>query len=294
MNDARPPATPVSSGPQAMTSGALREARLAEQRRWFRCFPEGPLEFLAAVRFVWILGLFVVPVVSGFLRVYAALALALLLSMDAALAAWWLAQISLDRDVWTERRTWNPREARRRALALTLGVLAAHGLFFLVAITFGRLPFDWVRVHPGAVNALRTVLLVLYVAVVPVTIAVGRSAGWRTGLVCLLPIPFLHWLAVRRLARCVAADLAADVTARTGRQDPFSSGAILTAEALWVLLVPVLAANLWGAFLWTRPSWQAICSGVVIAVAGVADVAAVESVQQAYLRYLHCTRPAKH
>lgn len=293
MNDARLPATPVSSGPQATAPEALREARLAEQRRWFRYFPEGPLEFLAAVRFLWILGLFVVPVVSGFLRIYAALALAFLLSADAALAAWWLAQIAFDRDVWTGRRTWNPREARRRAVALTLGVLAAHGLLFLVAITFGRLPFDWVRVHPGAVSALRSILIVLYVAVVPVTIVAGRAAGGRTGLVCLLPVPFLHWLAVRRLARCIGADLAADVTARTGRPAPFSTGAILTAEALWILLVPVLAANLWGAFLWTRPSWQAICSGIIIAVAGVADVAAVESVQQAYLRYLHWTRPAR-
>lgn len=293
MNDARPPATPVSSGSPEQSHEALREARLAEQRRWFRCFPEGPLEFLAAVRFVWILGLFVVPVVSGFLRVYAALALAFLLSVDAALAAWWLAQIAFDRDVWTGRRTWNPREARCRAVTLTLGVLAAHGLLFLLAITFGRLPFEWVRVHPGAVNALRTVLLVLYLVVAPVPIVVGRAAGWRTGLVCLLSVPFLHWLAVRRLARCIAVDLTADAAARTGRQDPFSSGAILTAEAFWVLLVPVLAANLWGAFLWTRPSWQAICSGIIIAVAGVADVAAVESVQQAYLRYLHWTRPAR-
>jgi len=268
---------------------------LAARRRWFASFPEGPLEFVAAVRIVWILGVFVAPVLGGFLRTYAAIAISLLLLADAALTMWWLSGMAADHGVWLRNRPPDLARNGRPAIGPAASVVLTQGLLFACGVTFLSLPIESARLHPGVMATIRWIVFAAFLASVPLLFAVCRSAGLggRRSVV-LLAVPFLHWWTVRRFAADLGAAFAGQGAHRSGRDSEFSRAAFIVADFLWAILVLIVAINLSMGGIWAGLTFRGLCSGSIVAVAAIADVAAMEVAQHAYLTYLRAaSRPGR-
>ena len=290
------PCTPAVDSVAAASGGlAPGDELLAARRRWFASFPEGPLEFVAAVRIVWILGVFAAPVVGGFLRTYAAIVISLLLLADAGLTIWWLTTLAADHGVWLRGRPLDPARGGRPPIGPAAGVVLSQGLLFLFGVTFLSLPIEAVRQHPGVIATIRWIVFAAFLASVPLLLAACRSAGLGSRRsVILLAVPFLYWWTVRRFAADLAADFAGQAAQRLGRDSDFSRAAFIVADVLWAILVLIVAVNLSMGGIWAGLTFRGLCSGSIIAVAAVADVAAVETAQHAYLTYLRAaSRPAR-
>jgi len=289
-------AAPAADSVAASSGGrAAGDELLAARRRWFASFPEGPLEFVAAVRIIWILGVFAAPVVGGFLRTYAAIAISLLLLADAALTMWWLTGMAADHGVWLRGRLLDPARGGRPAIGPAASVALTQGLLFAFGVTFLSLPIEAARLHPGVMVTIRWIVFAAYLASVPLLLAVCRSAGLggRRSVV-LLAVPFLHWWTVRRFAADLGADFAGQAAYRLGRDSDFSRAAFIVADVFWAILVLIVAVNLSVGGIWAGLTFRGLCSGSIVAVAAIADVAAMEVAQHAYLTYLRAaSRPAR-
>ncbi len=284
-----------SPSPSAAAVPPELAARLAARRRWFRSFPDGSLEFVAAIRIVWILAFFAAPVIGGFLQVYATLAIGAVLLLDFGLVMTWLVRITADRDAWARRGTAeNPAGARSGASLTAIALIAQALLLAFLALSFLRLPLEIVRTHPGVANTARWVLLAAYAVAAVATARSCRSAGLRSrasGI--LLAAPLLSWWALRRFARDVAAPMTNEV--QVLKKPPHLSGAgFVMADAAWLAaLVVSVAVVLLARNMGMHATWQNACSGILLAVAAIADVAALESVQRVYLGWLRTVQPAR-
>jgi hypothetical protein len=290
---------PTASAARVSATGsdspAPGDALLAVRRKWFASFPEGPLEFVAAVRIVWILGIFAAPVVGGFLRTYATIAVALLLLVDAGLMMWWLTGLAADHGAWLAGRSLDPSRGGKPPAGPLATVVLSQGLLFAFGLTFMSLPIEAARLHPGAMAVARWIIFAAYVASVPLMFATCRSAGlngrWS---VVLLAVPFLHWWTVRRFAAELGAGFAGQAAQRLGRDADFSRAAFILADVLWAFLVLIVVVDLAMGGIWAGLTFRGLCSGSIIAVAAIADVAAVEAAQHAYLTYLRsASRPGR-
>lgn len=260
---------------------------LATRRRWFRSFPEGPLEFVAAVRLLWILALFVVPVIGGFLRAYGTIGIAVLLLADLGLTMWWLSRLLSDRDCWLDGKPIGPSEIAWTGIRPTAAAVVAQGLLFAFGLSFLAVRFETARMHPGAVVAVRWALFAAYLLAVPFVVTTCRTAGlrgrWSTPL---LAIPFVHWWVVRRFAAEAGESLAAQVARQSNRDPGFSRIGFIFADVTWVVLILVLVADLLTGGVGTRVTFQGLCSALIVGVAAIADMAALEATQHTYLMYL--------
>jgi hypothetical protein len=282
-------------GPARSSAPVRSQELLAVRRRWFRSFPEGPLEFVAAARLVWILALFAAPVLGGLLRTYAAFGIALLLLADVGLTMRWLTGLAGDRDCWLHGKPIPDEPIGRADLRPTVSVILAQGFLLGFGLSFLPLPFETARVHPGAVVVGRWVALAAFCVAIPFIVATCRAAGlgnrWS---VVLLAVPFLAWWPVRRLAGEIGASLAEQAARQSHKDLGFSRVGFVFADAMWVVMVLVLVVDLAVGGIWTRATFQGLCSGLVVAVAAIADVAAMESAHHAYLMYLRtASQPAR-
>lgn len=292
-NDLR--GTAADTPPVARTTSAQASELLAARRRWFSSFPEGPLEFVAAVRLLWILSLFVIPVIGGFLRTFGALGVSALLLADVGLTMWWLTQLVSDRDCWLGGEPIAPGKPAGAGVKPTAAVVVTQGLLFAFGASFLTLPFEAARVHPGVVAAVRWGLFAAHLVAIPLAVAACRAAGLR-GRWCVVffVVPFLHWWAARRFAADLGSSFAEQAGRRSSKEVDFSRAGFVFADVMWVVLILVIAADLLAGGMWSGMTMQGLCSALIIAVAAIADVAAMESTQRAYLAYLRAaTQPTR-
>ena len=293
-SDDAPVAAAGPSAPPAATAAGADEL-LSARRPWFRSFPEGPLEFVAAVRMVWILALFVVPVVGGFLRTYGTVGVAALLLADLGLTMWWLTRLVTDRNCWLGGQPVGPTASRWAGLRPTLVAIVAQGLLVAFGLSFLALPFEAARNNPAAVTLVRWVLCASYMVAIPFVVATCRTVGLRgRWYTVLLAVPFVHWWAVRRFAADAGASLAEQVARQSKWNAGFSRAGFIFADATWVVLILVVIASAVTGGIWTRMTFQGLCSAMIMAVAAIADVAAMEAAQHAYVMYLRtATQPKR-
>lgn len=266
------------------------QQRLAERRRWFANFPYGAIEFVAVVRIVWILLFLALPFVGG-MRTYVSFMLAFLLLTDGTLVVGWLTQRIADRDCVRASGPATPCSNRRAHMA-SAATLFAQFLLAAFTLSFLNLPFDWFLTHPHALIAGRWVVLGAYAAAACVALVACRRAGLGSRVSSVLfVVPILCWWPARRFAADLGRSLIADMDARAARHAGLSGPAFLCADALWSISVVVVALVLLTGGFRADQSWRGLCSGMLVALASIADVAALESVQEVYCSYLRALRP---
>jgi len=286
-NKVVPGSTPEPPSSDAGSSAQYESELLARRRRWFRSFPEGRLEFIAVIRLLWVIGLFVLPLMPAVERVYGTMALGIVFIVDAALALAWVAQMLADRNSWMGEDAFpSSRPARPWGLCVAL-VILSYLLLFSFGATFLHLPWETARVHPGAVRVVRWMLLAAYIASVPIVWSSLRSLGVRSQLAtALLAVPLLHWWAVRHIGANVAAEFARRTISTSPDEAAFSRAAVVAADAVWTVWLVVMAVIFTVSGLRAGLAWQPACCSLLAAVAGIADMAAMEAIQRAYLAYV--------
>jgi hypothetical protein len=280
--------TPAAPPP---TPAPLQRELAAQRRRWYRSFPEGTLEFVSVTRILWIIALFVLPIAAGSQRAVAACGISILLLIDFALVMAWLTRLTLDSRAWRDTAPMSLRAARWRAGFATSATITSHACVFLFAWTFLPLPIGAVRQHPEILGTLRWALVALFVIAIPFTILFARRAGLPGGgAALLLTVPILAWWSARHSAARISRDLLRSVDPAAPDRD--ARAGLILADVLWALLILLIAANLYFPGGWKGVSLQSMCSGLGVAFAAIADVAALETAHHRYLNYLRATRNA--
>lgn len=271
------------------TEGAIAAGpdgeHLQARRRWFASFPDGTLEFVAAARVVCIVLMFVTPIGGAGFRNYGLLGIAAVLLADGGMTMLWLSELCADR----RRLVGNTADGGRAAVSPWLtSVLAlfCHGSLLLALVSYRPLPFAWAQPRPAVLAVVRWALLAAFVVMAAVLYyVVRRTTGTRRGACALLTaLPVLGWPAIRRLAFEAGAAFSREPSGRLPR------GATVAADVLGVLFVVAMAATLRSPDLWMRMSFGAAAASFLFALAAIADMAALESVHHAYLRYLNRSR----
>lgn len=271
------------------TEGAIAagpdEELLQARRRWFASFPDGTLEFVAAARVVCIVLMFVTPIGGAGFRNYGLLGIAAVLLADGGMTMLWLSELCADR----RRLVGNTADGSRAAVSPWLTSVIAilcHAALLLALVSYRPLPFAWAQPRPAVLAVVRWALLAAFVVLAAVLYyAVRRTTGTRRGAWALLTaLPVLGWPAMRRLAFEAGDAFSREPSGRLPR------GATVAADVLGVLFVVAMAATLRSPDLWMRMSFGAAAASFLFALAAIADMAALEGVHHAYLRYLNRSR----
>ena len=288
------PGTPPEPPSSAADSPACgRDDLLALRRRWYRSFPDGPLEFIAATRLLWVVGLFVLPLMPAVERVYGAIALGALFTVDAGLALLWMAQIAADRNCWLGRSATPPPTSGNPWWFRVALTILSYVLLLAFGATFLSLPWETARTHPGALAVIRWLFFVGYLVSLPFVWSSWRSLATPGRLAtALLAVPVLHWWAVRHIGARLADEFARHAGSGPSDDAVFSRAAVMAANVLWALWLVVAATILAVSGLQAGLAWQSACCSLLAAIAAIADVAAIESIQRAYLAYVHRPRNA--
>lgn len=296
-NHPAPPADPTPGGtPPAETTE--RDALLVERRRWFRSFPHGPLEFVSTARMVWILGIVASPLVTPAQRFLGIVAVSVLLVADVGLAVWWALDLAMDRARWLGAGPVAMRDRARRRLLAAAAVVAAHGMLFVFLLTYMPTPVGSLRRMMDTVAMGRWVYVAAYLGLAVYSVLACQAAGLRgagaggrgRASIVLLPIPLVNWWTVRRLGRDCALDLVHRSGVPGDESLEASRAAVIVADVFWVAAMILLGGTLGVAIAGKHFVWPALCSGLTLAAAAVADVAAMESIQRTYLRFLRTAK----
>ncbi len=284
MSTLHDPGVAAATAPVAAAPAELLDRR----RQWFRSFPEGPLEFVAAVRVIWVLGLFALPMIGGTLHGYAMVGLALLLLADSVLVVWWLSELAVDREALLFAR---PADLRRNPWAATAAAALGQAMLLAFLLSFSRQRIPVV----GAIDGMgRWVVLAVAAVAAALTMRQCRTAGLqgRPSSVLLI-VPLVNWWVTRRLAYDLTRSYSTEIV-RHGRHPAGPSRAAgVFADALWIMTLLMVAVALGSGSTWSSPTAMGVCSSLVLAAASVADVAAMESAQAAVLQFLRTSGPRR-
>jgi hypothetical protein len=260
---------------------------IAEQRRWFRFFPEGSIEFTIITRVLALILLLALAVVSGTQRVPVLLALSMVLWADYMLTLWWLIQMASDLNALAAASPPSAAELSRERLRIgAMVTLSATAAFLMLA--------PWPAVAPARPPlgfVARTLPIAMYV-VYPITVVLAwRSlrtlALNRPGRTFLLLVPIVHWIALHRLMGDLEARLkhgADEKPHDTGSSSGDLSTMLIAADVVWVLgVLPWLVLYVLALAGGDLSRIGLVCATMLSGLFAVIDLAAMESLQRRFV-----------
>lgn len=274
---------------QAATPSAAASELAAERRQWFRSFPDGTLEFIAAVRVLAIVAMFVLPIGGAALRGYCSAILGAMLLADAAMSAFWLAQLASDRRILLEGRTQRGNEA----IVAAVLTLLCHAALLLAAAMLLRLPIPMLRLRPEAMKVAGWALLAAYALLGMATwYVVSRTTGTRKRAWSLLvAVPLLAWPATRRIAYETGEIFAAWTAANAASPAKLPRGGFVAADILMCLFLLAVLATARHPSTWAHMGFGPAAAALLFGLAAIADMAALEHAHHAYLKYIRTQKP---
>ncbi len=263
---------------------------LDDRRRWFAHFPDGSIEFVMVTRAFAVLLLLALGIVSGVQRPVVITSLVGMLWVEYALIAWWLVQIATDLDALTQPGPTDAKSLReRRVKAAILAVVPSAAAGLAITPWWGMLAYIDVRISSPVIIQI-VALAVCLAAAAPAVLALRRVGLGPSLWTALMLVPILHWLAVHRLMKALHVRI--DAAERAADDAPARGVGLLLADVTWllgvapwmILWVTVLAGRDWPSGM---PGGLApMCGTILATVFAVADLAAMESLQAAFLRVL--------
>lgn len=266
---------------------------LMQRRRWFRCFPEGTLEFTVVTRVLaLLLGtlLLVVPTAD---QPIVLTALVAMLWLDYALVMWWAVQVHADLECLLAPSATAPVDSSRYRIGVTIAALLPS-----VAMATVAAPKMRATLPPLVIPALLVLSVIL---LAPATAALRRMCVGPKGIRLLLLVPGAHCFAIHHRIRTLLADL----NKRSPETTPQAGAAPTVAGVMLILMAICLAATL---ALWRKESgaefagqtatWLSMlrrgaefASILTAAMFAIADLAAMESLQRGFIMLLRKKQP---
>jgi len=270
---------------------------LAQRRNWFRYFPEGTLEFLVITRVLAVLLLIALMIVTATQKNMVLIALSVLAWADYLLVSWWLVQMTTDLDdLLQEPDPQDPNAHRRPVTTTVLSALPSCAAFLILA--------PWAQVFFGSGGSRETITRVLIPVFFLTFLVLSAFAQRELKRIKLGPpiwtllflIPGLHWLALHRLVGGLHERLrqrGGQEGESTEKQKIGGGMEILVADVTWVMavlpwfIVVCLSVVKTDSGDATAQNIGMLCGTFMVIVFVIADLAAMETLQQRFIRQLH-------